>query len=81
MPVTMSGEHAKGNMYGFGAILLWSAMPPLIRLVSEDIGPLIGAALMFSAASVLMILLNGWNAAKEIPLFVSNCGWNPVCQL
>jgi len=42
--VTINGKHAKGNMYGFGAILLWSAMPPLIRLVSEDIGPLIGAA-------------------------------------
>ena len=67
MPVTMNGEYAKGNMYGFGAILLWSAMPPLIRLVSEDIGPLIGAALMFSAASVLMILLNGWTPLKKFP--------------
>lgn len=68
MSVTMSTEHAKGNLFGFGAIVLWSAMPPLIRLVSENIGTLIGAALMFSVASVLLILINGWTPLKRFPI-------------
>lgn len=68
MSLTKSAEHAKGNLSGLGAIVLWSALPPLIRLVSENIGQLIGAALMFSVASVLLILINGWTPVRKFSI-------------
>lgn len=59
MIATHASEQTRGNLLGISAILFWSMVPSLIRLLSERFGPAGGAALMYSAATLLLIGLVG----------------------
>lgn len=54
-------------MIGLVAILLWSSIVGLIRSVSEHLGPTGGAAMMYSVASVFLLLSAGWVKLSEFP--------------
>lgn len=57
----------KATLIGLAAILLWSSIVGLIRSVSEHLGPTGGAAMMYSLASVFLLLSVGWVRLGEFP--------------
>lgn len=57
----------KATMIGLVAVLLWSAIVGLIRSVSEHLGPTGGAAMMYSVASVFLLLSVGQVKLSEFP--------------
>ena len=57
----------KATLIGLVAVLLWSAIVGLIRSVSEHLGPTGGAAMMYSVASVFLLLSVGWVRLGEFP--------------
>lgn len=57
----------KATMTGLVAILLWSAIIGLLRSVSERLGPTGGAAMMYSVASVFLLLSVGWVRLGDFP--------------
>jgi drug/metabolite transporter (DMT)-like permease len=52
-------DRSKATLTGLTAVLLWSAVVGLIREVSVHLGPTGGAALMYSVASVFLLLSVG----------------------
>ncbi|WP_306391887.1 aromatic amino acid DMT transporter YddG [Telluria beijingensis] len=57
----------KATLIGVVAILLWSSIVGLIRSVSEYLGPTGGAAMMYSVASVFLLLSVGWVPLRTFP--------------
>ncbi|MFC4933076.1 aromatic amino acid DMT transporter YddG [Massilia sp. GCM10023247] len=57
----------KATMIGLVAVLLWSSIVGLIRSVSEHLGPTGGAAMMYSLASVFLLLSVGHVKLGEFP--------------
>lgn len=57
----------KATMIGLVAILLWSSIVGLIRSVSDHLGPTGGAAMMYSVASVFLLLSVGYVKLSEFP--------------
>ena len=57
----------KATLTGLLAIVLWSSIVGLIRSVSELLGPTGGAAMMYSVASVFLLLSVGWVRLSEFP--------------
>ena len=57
----------QATLLGLLAILLWSSIVGLIRSVSEHLGPTGGAALMYSVASVFLLLSAGWTPLRAFP--------------
>ena len=57
----------KATLIGLVAVLLWSAIVGLIRSVSVHLGPTGGAAMMYSVASVFLLLSVGWVRLGEFP--------------
>jgi drug/metabolite transporter (DMT)-like permease len=57
----------KATLTGLVAILLWSSLVGLIRSVSEHLGPTGGAAMMYSVASVFLLLTVGHVRLREFP--------------
>lgn len=57
----------KATMIGLIAIVLWSAIVGLIRSVSEHLGATGGAAMMYSVASVFLLLSVGFVRLSEFP--------------
>lgn len=57
----------KATITGLLAILLWSSIIGLLRSVSELLGPTGGAAMMYSVASVFLLLSVGWVSLGEFP--------------
>jgi drug/metabolite transporter (DMT)-like permease len=60
-------NHKKATLIGFIAIFLWSSVVGLIRGVSEDLGPVGGAAMIFTVASVFLFLTMGGVRWREFP--------------
>lgn len=54
-----SSSRTKANACGILAILLWSTIVGLIRNVSEGVGPVAGAALIYTAGSIFLFILLG----------------------
>ena len=46
----------KATLLGLLAILLWSSVVGLIRSVSEGLGPIGGAAMIYSVSAVFLLL-------------------------
>lgn len=63
----VGSQQTKGNLLGISAILLWSTMNSLMRLLSEALGPTAGAALMYTAATVALAAILGWPSVKRFP--------------
>ena len=57
----------KATMIGLVAVLLWSSIVGLIRSVSEHLSPTGGAAMMYSLASVFLLLSVGHVKLGEFP--------------
>lgn len=57
----------KATLTGLTAIVLWSAIVGLLRNVSELLGATGGAALMYSVASVFLLLTVGFTRPRELP--------------
>lgn len=57
----------KATLVGMVAILLWSSIVGLIRSVSEHLGPTGGAAMMYSVASLFLLLSVGHVKLREFP--------------
>jgi drug/metabolite transporter (DMT)-like permease len=57
----------KATLIGLVAILLWSSIVGLIRSVSEHLGATGGAAMMYSLASVFLLLSVGHVKPSEFP--------------
>jgi len=57
----------KATMIGLVAVLLWSSIVGLIRSVSDHLGPTGGAAMMYSVASVFLLLSVGHVRLREFP--------------
>ena len=57
----------RATMIGLVAIVLWSAIVGLIRSVSDHLGPTGGAAMMYSVASVFLLLSVGWVKLNTFP--------------
>ncbi len=62
----MKNTH-KATLTGLVAVLLWSTVVGLIRSVSEHFGPTGGAALMYSLASVFLLLSVGHVKLSTFP--------------
>jgi len=50
----------KATLIGLVAVVLWSSIVGLIRGVSESLGAVGGAAMMYSVASVLLLFTVGF---------------------
>jgi drug/metabolite transporter (DMT)-like permease len=57
----------RGTLLGLAAILLWSTAPSLIRLFSERAGAVAGAAMIYTLASLMLVLLRGWTPLRRYP--------------
>lgn len=60
-------EKKKATTIGFAAIILWSTMVGLIRGVSEGLGPVGGAAMIYSLSGLLLIFTVGFPNLRQIP--------------
>lgn len=59
----------KATLIGLIAIVLWSAIVGLIRSVSDHLGPTGGAAMLYSVASVLLLLTVGGARPHQLRAF------------
>jgi drug/metabolite transporter (DMT)-like permease len=60
-------KELKATAIGFCAILLWSSIIGLIKEVSHYFGAIGGAALMYTVASIFLLLTVGWVPLKKFP--------------
>ena len=58
----------KATLIGLLAIVLWSTMVGLIRAVSEGLGPVGGAAMIYTLSGVLLIITVGFPDIRPSPL-------------
>ena len=57
----------KATLIGLIAVLLWASIVGLIRGVSQNLGAVGGAAMMYSVASVLLLFSVGFIRLKDFP--------------
>ncbi|TKI07193.1 aromatic amino acid DMT transporter YddG [Martelella alba] len=60
-------SEGKATLAGLTAILLWSSTIGLIRSVSEALGPIGGAAVIYSVSSLFLLLLVGLPSLRGFP--------------
>lgn len=61
------GNKKNATLIGFVAILLWASMVGLLRRVSEDLGPLGGAVMIYTLATVLLLGTVGLKSLRQLP--------------
>ncbi len=65
----------RATLIGLVAIVLWSSVVGLIRSISEHFGPVVGAALIFTVAGVLVSVVLGIPKWRKIPpAYMYGCG-------
>lgn len=57
----------KSTLFGLLAILLWSSVVGLIRSVSEGLGPVGGAAMIYSVGTLFLLMVMGVPKLREFP--------------
>ncbi|RQT18759.1 drug/metabolite DMT transporter permease [Burkholderia contaminans] len=57
----------KATLAGLGAVLLWASVVALVRGVSESLGATGGAAMIYTVASVLLLLTIGFPDLSQFP--------------
>lgn len=60
-------EKKKATLIGLAAIVLWSTMVGLIRGVSEGLGPVGGAAMIYTLSGLLLLVTVGFPRLRQIP--------------
>lgn len=63
----MISSSSKGTLYGIVAIFLWSTIVGLIRNISEYFGAVGGAALIYTAGTLFLILILGVPKLSRFP--------------
>lgn len=61
-------DSKKATIIGLTAVFLWSLIVALIKEVSNHFGAIGGAALIYSLASIFLLMSFGWTNLKEFPL-------------
>ena len=79
-------EKKRATTIGFAAIILWSTMVGLIRGVSEGLGAVGGAAMIYSLSGLLLIFTVVFPNLRQIPLsyllaFVGAFIWAAYCTV
>ena len=59
-------DNKKATLIGLSAIILWSLMVGLMRSISEGLGPVGGAALVFTLSGILLIFTVGFPDLRRI---------------
>lgn len=72
---------AKGTLYGIVAIFLWSTIVGLIRNISEYFGPIGGAALIYTAGTLFLMLILGIPKLSLFPKRYLFWGSPIICHL
>ncbi|NUZ11140.1 aromatic amino acid DMT transporter YddG [Pseudoalteromonas sp. McH1-7] len=57
----------KFTVFGILAVLVWSAVLHVMRIVSEDFGAIGGATLIYSVAAIFLVLFLGFPKMKSYP--------------
>lgn len=57
----------KATLFGLLAIVLWSSVVGLIRSVSEGLGPVGGAAMIYSVGTLFLLVVMGIPKLREFP--------------
>ncbi|KFK94812.1 MULTISPECIES: aromatic amino acid DMT transporter YddG [unclassified Serratia (in: enterobacteria)] len=57
----------KATLFGLLAIVLWSSVVGLIRSVSEGLGPVGGAAMIYSVSTLFLLLVMGLPKLRDFP--------------
>lgn len=60
-------DKKRATLIGLTAIVLWSTMVGLIRGVSEGLGPVGGAAMIYSLSGILLVFTVGFPQLRQIP--------------
>lgn len=60
-------QEKKATLVGLCAIILWSLIVGLIKGVSESFGAILGAASIYSIASLFLLFTVGWTPLKNFP--------------
>lgn len=60
-------KQTKATLIGFCAILLWSSIVGLIKEVSHSFGATLGAAMIYTVASVFLLLTMKWTPLSKFP--------------
>ncbi|MFZ1871711.1 MAG: EamA family transporter, partial [Chania sp.] len=63
---TLSVSH-KATLFGLLAIVLWSSVVGLIRSVSEGLGPVGGAAMIYSVSTLFLLIVMGIPKLRDFP--------------
>lgn len=66
-PIVSSKSKSRATMIGLMAVVLWSAIVGLIRGVSELLGATGGAAMIYTVASVLLLMTVGFPKLSTFP--------------
>ncbi|MCF6442504.1 aromatic amino acid DMT transporter YddG [Pseudoalteromonas luteoviolacea] len=57
----------KFTLFGVIAVLLWSAVLHFVRIVTEDFGPVGGAALVYTYSALFLVAFSGLPSIKKYP--------------
>ncbi|HGO4159206.1 TPA: aromatic amino acid DMT transporter YddG [Serratia marcescens] len=60
-------SRTRGTLFGLLAIMLWSSVVGLIRSVSEGLGPIGGAAMIYSVSAVFLLVALGVPKWRSFP--------------
>ncbi|NIY49174.1 aromatic amino acid DMT transporter YddG [Cedecea colo] len=63
----MDSSSQRATLFGLLAILLWSTSVGLLRSISEQFGPVSGAALIYTVSAVCLCLARGLPKIRELP--------------
>src|SRR5471030_604450 len=69
-----ASPQSKATLLGLLAILLWSCTVVLMRSVSESLGPIGGAASIYSVSAVILLVLQGFPSLRTFPRAYLLCG-------
>lgn len=64
-------DRKRATLTGLAAILLWSTMVGLIRSVSEGLGPVGGAAMIYTVSGLLCLVTVGFPDLRRFPRAIS----------
>lgn len=60
-------KREKATLVGLSAIVLWSSMAGLVRCVAQEVGPVCGAAIIYSLGAVLLYVTVGLPRLSLLP--------------
>ena len=58
----------RATLAGLGAIVVWSAMVALLRLVSDDFGATLGMALVYSLSAAMLWIVRRPRTVRGFPV-------------